>query len=111
MKVSILLGLLALYVLGAGACSQSDSPALNTGTPIATNAPDTQVVTLGELVGAVKQGQVNSIEVHGDILYYYLADNVLRYESKLETGTTIQELLEDNGVSSERLPKIEVLAP
>jgi len=113
MKAIMLLGLITLYTLGIGACIQCDCPAQNTRIPTATNAPDTQSVPLGQLVEAVKQGHVNRIEVHGDILYYYLASNDLRYETKLEKGTTVYEVLKDNGIAPDdsRYPKIEVLVP
>ena len=71
---------------------------------------DKQEVPLGQFVENVKQDQVSKVEISGSTVNYQLTNSEQQLKTKLEKGTTVYEVLKDNGVAPDdsRYPKIEI---
>jgi len=69
-----------------------------------------QEVPLGQFVENVKQGQVSKIEIDGSTVNYQLTNTDQQLKTKLENGTTVYEVLKDNGVPPDdsRYPKVNI---
>src|SRR4030067_952481 len=53
---------------------------------------------LSQVIDLARQGKVESIEASGDSLTIHLNDDQQTYKSRKESGSSIVEVLRDNGV-------------
>ena len=58
----------------------------------------TESKNLSEIIGLARNGQVESIEAQGDSLTVHLKNDQRTYKSRKESGSSIVEVLKDNGV-------------
>jgi cell division protease FtsH len=58
----------------------------------------TQSKDLSEVIALARSGQVQSIEASGDSLTVHLKDDPKTYKSRKESGSSIVEVLKDNGI-------------
>ncbi|MCL7451736.1 MAG: ATP-dependent zinc metalloprotease FtsH [Anaerolineae bacterium] len=71
------------------------------------NQPQPEVISLQELATEVKQGNVERIQIEGEILQIELADGTELLSHK-EEGSNLAEIMANLGVSTEMLSQVEV---
>jgi cell division protease FtsH len=70
---------------------------------LAPRSSSTQTKDIGDIITAVQQGQVQSIEVSGDNLTVHMTGDSTTYKSRKESGVSIYEVFKDAGVSSDKM--------
>ncbi len=68
----------------------------------------TQDQTLTQFIASAKAGEVEKVEVDGAKLKYELVGDNIKYETKMEEGDTVRQILQDSGLSPEEFPVIEI---
>ena len=72
------------------------------------NGDSTQDQTLTQFIAQAKAGEVETVKVDGDELKYELVGDDITYKTKMESGDTVRQILQDAGIATEEFPAIEI---
>ena len=72
------------------------------------NGDDTVDQSLTDFIAQAKAGDVETVKVDGDELKYDLVGDDITYKTKMESGDTVRQILQDAGIKPEEFPEIEI---